>query len=150
MRQMMSRRQALAGIGVAGSGLAAATACGSVAAATGPAVRAARDQSGGKLLWRARGASPGDDEPRILTAPGRVYTTGGGRYYGDSGICAFDAATGREAWRTPGASGSRPLAAGPGAVFGFTVRPGGGTVVVATSAATGRTLWAHDTGRLLD
>lgn len=153
MRRTMSRRRVLAGFGVAVSGLAATAATaayGSAAAATEPATQAAGDRAGGTLLWRSRAASPGDDEPGILTAAGRVYTTGGGRHYGDSGICAFDAATGRAVWRTPGTSGPRPRAAGPGAVFGFTVTPGGQTVVAAASAATGRTLWTHDAGRLLD
>jgi outer membrane protein assembly factor BamB len=86
----------------------------------------------------------------ILTAAGIVYATGGGHDYGDSGTYAFDAATGRELWRTPGSSGPRPYAAGPGAVFGFTVTPGGRTGVVATSATTRRTLWTDDVGRLLD
>jgi outer membrane protein assembly factor BamB len=147
MRQAIGRRQALTGIGVTVAGLAAATACGRLAAEAAPSKPAA----GGTLLWRAQAGAAGDDEPDILTAAGVVYATGGGNSYGDSGIYAFDAATGRQLWRTPGTSGPRPFAADPGAVFGFMVTSGGGrTEVVATSAATRQTLWAADVGHMLD
>ena len=149
MRQAIGRRQALAGIGVTVAGLATATACGRLAAGTAPGKPAAGGRAGGTLLWRSQAVS-GGDEPRITAAAGTVYVTGGGQDDGDSGIYAFDAATGRELWRTPGASGPRPYAAGPGAVFGFTVTPGGRTQVAATSAATGRTLWTGDAGQMLD
>src|SRR5262250_247397 len=124
MRHAIGRRQALAGIGITVADLATATACGRQAAETAPSRPTARGgRVGGTLLWRSQAAS-GDDEPRITTAAGMVYVTGGGHDYGDSGIYAFDAATGRELWRTPSTSGPRPYAAGPGAVFGFTVTPG--------------------------
>jgi outer membrane protein assembly factor BamB len=132
MRQAIGRRQALAGIGVTVAGLAAA-AGDRLAAAASSGKLAAGDRVGGTLLWRSQAATPGDDEPVVLAAAGVVYATGGGRNYGDSGIYAFDAATGRELWRTPGTSGPRPGAAGPGAVFGFTVTPGGRTAVVLVS-----------------
>lgn len=150
MRQAIGRRQALAEIGVTVAGLATVTACGRLAAQAAPGKPAAAGRVAGSLLWRSQAAAPGDDEPMILTAAGIVYATGGGHDYGDSGAYAFDAATGRELWRTPGSSGPRPYAAGPGAVFGFTVTPGGRTGVVATSATTRRTLWTDDVGRLLD
>jgi outer membrane protein assembly factor BamB len=150
MRQAMGRRQALAEIGVTVAGLATVTACGRLAAEAAASKPAAGGRVAGTLLWRSQAAVSGDDEPMILTAAGTVYATGGGHDYGDSGIYAFDAATGRELWRTPGSSGPRPFTAGPGAVFGFTVTPGGRTEVVATSATNRRTLWTRDVGQLLD
>jgi outer membrane protein assembly factor BamB len=85
-----------------------------------------------------------------VAADGTVYAAGGGQDNGDSGTYAFDAVTGKQLWRTPGPSGPRPYAAGPGAAFGFSVTSGGTTNVLASSAATGRTLWTHDAGRMLD
>lgn len=146
MQQAIGRRQALTGIGVTVAGLAATTACGRLAAKAAPRKPAA----GGTLLWRSQAAAPGD-EPDILTSAGVVYATGGGSSYGDSGIYAFDAASGRQLWRTPGTSGPRPFAADPGAVFGFMVTSGGGrTEVVATSATTRQTLWTTDVGHMLN
>lgn len=79
-----------------------------------------------------------------------MYVTGGGRDWGNSGIYAFDAETGRRLWRTSGSSGSYPYAASSSAVYGFTVTANDTTEVVANDAATGRMLWAHDAGQILD
>jgi outer membrane protein assembly factor BamB len=66
---------------------------------------------------------------------------------GDARTYAINAATGRPAWQ---ATGPRPYVASSGAVFGFTVTGRGATDVVATSATSGRKLWTHDAGPLLD
>ena len=76
-----------------------------------------------------------------------VYAAGGGQSYGDSGTYAFDAGTGNRQWDV---AGPYPYAAGPGAVFGFEVTPGGVTDVVAFSAAAGLRLWTHDAGSMLN
>lgn len=153
--QQLSRRSALAGFGGAAAALAVA-ACGAshpgdtgdVTASAAPGVAAVR-RPAGTLLWQSR-AVPAD-QPNIVAAAGRVYVTGGGKNYGDSGTYAFDAATGRRLWRTPGSSGPYPYAASASAVYGFTVTPRTGmTYVSASDAATGRTLWTHDTGQMLD
>ena len=143
----MSRRTALAGFGGATATLTIA-ACGRVAAGAATGVAAGR-RPAGTLLWQSQ-AVPAD-QPGIVAAAGRVYVTGGGQDYGDSGIYAFDAATGRRLWRTPGSSGPYPYAASASAVYGFTVTRGGTTTgVSASDAATGRALWTHDAGQMLD
>ncbi|HEV2251563.1 MAG TPA: PQQ-binding-like beta-propeller repeat protein, partial [Streptosporangiaceae bacterium] len=103
----------------------------------------------GRLIWRAQAAAS-TDEPVLVAADGLVYAGISGAANGDARTYAINAATGRQAWRTSGPAGPRPYAAGPGAVFGFVVTGGGATDVVATSAASGRTLWTHDAGPLLD
>ena len=153
----MSRRQALfAGSGAAAAGLVAVAGWGAVPAAraSGATVTAGRASGGtvaaGRLIWRAQVAAS-TDEPVLVAADGLVYAGIGGAAYGDARTYAINAATGRQAWRTPGSAGPRPYAAGPGAVFGFAVIGGGSaTDVVATSATSGRTLWTHDAGPLLD
>lgn len=141
----MSRRSALAGLGGAALTVAA---CGRAAADAATDATAARPAAG-TLLWRAR--ATGAHQPGIVAAAGRVFVTGGGQSYGDSGIYAFDAAAGRRLWRTPGSSGPYPYAASASAVYGFTVTRGGAvTEVSASDAATGRTLWTFDAGRILD
>jgi outer membrane protein assembly factor BamB len=66
-------------------------------------------------------------------------------------LAGFGAAAGRRLWRTPGSSGPYPYAASASAVYGFTVARGGAvTEVSASDAGTGRTLWTHDAGQLLD
>lgn len=153
--QQLSRRSALAGFGGAAAALTVA-ACGAsrssgipdVTASSATGVDAVR-RPGGTLLWQAR-AVPAD-QPSIVASADRVYVTGGGQNYGDSGTYAFDAATGRRLWRTPGSSGPYPYAASASAVYGFTVTPRGGvTYASASDAATGRTLWTHDAGKVLD
>jgi eukaryotic-like serine/threonine-protein kinase len=153
--QQLSRRRALAGFGGAAAALAV-TACGAshaggtpdVTASTAAGVDAVR-RPGGTLLWQSRAVSA--DQPNIVVAADRVYVTGGGKNYGNSGTYAFDAATGRRLWQTPGSSGPYPYAASASAVFGFTVTPRTGmTYVSASDAATGRTLWTHDAGQVLD
>ena len=146
----MSRRQALSlsgGIGLAG--LAAITGCGGVPAAQASDATAAGNRPAGRLIWRVQAAAS-NDEPVLVAADGMVYAGITGPAYGDARTYAINAATGALAWRTPGAAGPLPYAAGPGAVFGFAVTGGGVTNVVATSAAAGRTLWTHDAGALLD
>ena len=144
MPQQLSRRSALAGLGGAAAALTVA-ACGQAAADAATDLVAVRPPSG-TLLWRTQ-AVPAD-EPFVAVAAGRVYVTGGGRSYGDSGIYAFDAAAGRRLWRTPG---PYPYAASASAVYGFSVAASGAvTLVSASDAATGRTLWIHDVGRMLD
>jgi hypothetical protein len=146
----LSRRQALAGFGGAAAALTVA-ACGRAMAdvtAPGTGVAASR-RPAGTLLWRSQAVSA--HLPGIVAAAGRVYVTGGGQSYGNSGVYAFDAAAGRRLWRTPGSSGPYPYAASASAVYGFTVARGGAvTEVSASDAATGRTLWTHDAGQLLD
>jgi outer membrane protein assembly factor BamB len=143
--QQLSRRSALAGFG--GAAALTLAACGRVTADAAMGVAAAR-RPGGTLLWRSQAAPA--HQPGIVAAAGRVYVTGGGQSYGDSGIYAFDAA-GRRLWRTSGSSGPYPYAASASAVYGFTVTPGGATTEVSASdAATGRRLWTHDAGRMLD
>jgi eukaryotic-like serine/threonine-protein kinase len=153
--QQLSRRRALAGFGGAAAALAVA-ACGAshpdgvsdVTASLATGVAAVR-RPGGTLLWQSRAVSA--DQPNIVVAADRVYVTGGGKNYGNSGTYAFDAATGRRLWQTPGSSGPYPYAASASAVFGFTVTPRTGmTYVSASDAATGRTLWTHDAGQVLD
>jgi outer membrane protein assembly factor BamB len=147
VQRQLSRRSALAGFGGAAAALTIA-ACGGVAADAATGVAAAR-RPAGTLLWQSRAAPA--HQPGIVAAAGRVYVTGGGQDYGDSGIYAFDAATGARLWRTPGSSGPYPYAASASAVYGFTVTRGGGTTEVSASdAATGRTLWTHDAGQMLD
>jgi len=92
----MSRRQALAG-GAAAAGLAAVAGCGAL-----PAARA----SGGtvvasRLVWRAQVAAS-TDEPVLVAAGGLVYAGISGAANGDARTYAITAATGRQAWRTPG------------------------------------------------
>ncbi len=116
--------------------------------ATATGVAAFR-RPGGTLLWQSRAVAA--DQPNIVVAADRVYVTGGGNNYGDSGTYAFDAATGRQLWRTPGSSGPYPYAASASAVYGFTVTPRTGmSYVSASDAANGRTLWTHDAGQVLD
>jgi outer membrane protein assembly factor BamB len=100
----------------------------------------------GTLLWRFQGTA--GDEPVVHAASGAVYATGKGQPNGNCQTYAIDAATGKLIWRTAD-SGPRPYTAGAGAVYGFTVTDSV-TRVVASSAATGRTLWTHDAGRWLD
>jgi outer membrane protein assembly factor BamB len=154
----MSRRQALSL--APGAGLVAVTGCGAVPAARANGTQANGTQangtqangtraSAGRLIWRAQVAAS-TDEPVLITAGGLVYAGISGAANGDARTFAITAATGRLAWRTPGSAGPRPYAASPGAVFGFTVTRGGATDVVATSAASGHTLWTHDAGPLLN
>jgi outer membrane protein assembly factor BamB len=142
----IDRRRALVKLGgVAAAGLAA-TACGTVHAGAPSGTALVRRRPPGTLLWHARAAAS-QDEPRIVAADGMVYVTGGGQDRGDSGTYAFNAATGKLMWRI---AGPRTYATGPGAAFGFQVSSGDVTTVVASSAATGRPLWTHDAGHLLD
>jgi outer membrane protein assembly factor BamB len=144
----LSRRSALAGLGGGAAAALTMAACGSATASTATGVAAVR-RPGGTLLWQSRAVAA--DQPNIVVAADRVYVTGGGNNYGDSGTYAFDAATGGRLWRTSGSSGPYPYAASASAVYGFTVTPRGGmTYVSASDAATGRTLWTHDAGRMLD
>ena len=151
MREM-SRRRALSGFaGLTAATLASAAATGCDAArANAPAAAAApassRRHPPGTLLWHAK-AARGADEPRIVVADGMVYVTGSGHNHGDSGTYVFDSKTGRLAWHIPG---PRTFAAGSHAAFGFQVSNSDVTTVIAASAATGRTLWTHDAGHLLD
>jgi outer membrane protein assembly factor BamB len=144
----MSRRRALsgfAGLTAATLASAAATGCGTAgASAAAPALN--RRRPPGTLLWRAQ-AVRGADEPRIVAADGMVYVTGNGQNRGDSGTYAFASKTGKLGWHIPG---PRTFAAGAGAAFGFQVSNSDVTTVVAASAATGRTIWTHDAGHLLD
>ena len=147
----MSRRQALSMTGgAAAAGLVAVTGCGAVPAARASAgASPGRAASGARLIWRAQVAAS-TDEPVLVAAGGLVYAGISGAADGDARTYAIHAATGRPAWRTPGPAGPRPYAASSGAVFGFAVTGGGATDVVATSAASGQTLWTHDAGPLLD
>lgn len=128
-------------------------AAGLVAVAGGGAVPAARASSrtvvAGRLIWRAQVAAS-TDEPVLVAADGLVYAGISGAADGDARTYAINATTGRQAWRTPGSAGPRPYAASQAAVFGFAVTGGGATDVVAASATSGRTLWTHDAGPLLD
>ena len=157
MVHQISRRQALSI--ATGAGLVAATGCGAVPAARAISkngtqaigTRASGTQAnvGGRLIWRAQVAAS-TDEPVLITAGGLVYAGSSAAANGDARTYAISAATGRLAWRTSGSAGPRPYAASPDAVFGFAVTRGGATDVVATSAASGHTLWTHDAGPLLN
>jgi outer membrane protein assembly factor BamB len=139
----LSRRQALsAGGGAAAAGLLAVTGCGVTTAARAGTTTVAA----GQLIWRAQVAAS-SDEPVLIAADGLVYAGISAAANGDARTYAINAATGRQAWI---ATGPRPYAASSGAVFGFAVTRGGATDVVATGAASGRTLWTHDAGPLLD
>jgi outer membrane protein assembly factor BamB len=144
----MSRRQALSG-GAAAAGLVAAAGCGAMPAARASGTTVVADRAPGGLIWRAEVAAS-TDEPVLVAADGLVYAGISGAANGDARTYAINAATGRQAWRTPGSAGPRPYAASSSAVFGFAVTGGGATDVVATGAASGRTLWTHDAGSLLD
>jgi outer membrane protein assembly factor BamB len=140
--------------GAAAAGLVAVTGCGAVPAARASAARASTGASAARLIWRAQVAAS-TDEPVLVAAGGLVYAGISGAADGDARTYAIHAATGRPAWRTPGSAGPRPYAASSAAVFGFAVTGGGATGggatdVVATSAASGQTLWTHDAGPLLD
>jgi outer membrane protein assembly factor BamB len=144
----MSRRQALSG-GAAAAGLVAVAGCGAMPAARASGTTVVADRAPGGLIWRTQVAAS-TDEPVLVAADGLVYAGISGAANGDARTYAIDAATGRQAWQTPGSAGPRPYAASPGAVFGFAVTGGGATNVVATSGASGRILWSHDAGPLLD
>ena len=147
MVQQISRRQALS-IAI-GAGLVAVTGCGAVPAARAISKNGTQANAGGRLIWRAQVAAS-TDEPVLITAGGLVYAGSSAAANGDARTYAISAATGRLAWRTSGSAGPRPYAASPDAVFGFAVTRGGATDVVATSAASGHTLWTHDAGPLLN
>ena len=95
------------------------------------------------------GVSLGDSlTSSVVAAGGMVYAASNVRGDGDCVTYALDAGTGHVLWRSD-AAGPLPYAVGPGAVFGFRSVPGGTSQVVASSAASGRALWTHDTGHLL-
>src|SRR5947209_1712073 len=116
MRQMMSRRQALAGIGVAVSGLAAATACGSVAAATGTVV-VATSAATGRTLWAHDTGRLLDDAKAgwMACVGGLVYVAAGETENDTAGqptVRALDARTGRRVWEADlGAAPQVPVVA---------------------------------------
>ena len=146
----MGRRQVLRGLGGTAAGLAAVAAagCGRVNAASAPARRAP-----GTLIWRVKSgpANTGGLGGQSVLAAGRiVYVAGTPLADGDCVTCAFDAATGKLAWRIAGSAGPL-LTAGPGAVFGFQMTADqNGTEVAAFSAGTGRRMWTHHVGEFLD
>jgi outer membrane protein assembly factor BamB len=139
------------GAGATAAGLVAVTGCGAVPAARATSTTSTDTTSAspGQLIWRAQVAAS-SDEPVLVAAGGLVYAGSTAADNGDARTYAITAATGRMVWRTSGPAGPRPYAASLAAVFGFTVTRGGATDVVATSAASGRTLWTHDAGPLLD
>ena len=140
---------------MAAAGFSGVTACGraaaTVAAGTAAAATVPR-RAPGSLIWRVRagsGVSAGDSlTSSVVAADGLVYVAGNVQGNGDCVTYCLHAGTGQLIWRSDGA-GPLPYAAGPGAVFGFESAPGGTSRVVASSAASGRTLWTHDTGHLL-
>jgi len=138
------------GLGGAAAGLAAVAAagCERVHAASATARRAP-----GTLIWRVKGGpanTSGFGGQSVLAVGRMVYVAGTPLADGDCLTCAFDAATGKVAWRIAGSAGPL-LTAGPGAVFGFQMTADqNGTEVVAFSAGTGRRLWTHHVGEFLD
>ncbi len=149
MRQM-GRRQVLRGLGGTAVGLAAvATAgCGRVNVTSAPARRAP-----GTLIWRVKSGpanTSGLGGQSVLVGSSMVYVAGTPLADGDCVTCAFDAATGKLAWRIAASAGPL-LTAGPGAVFGFQMTADqNGTEVAAFSADTGRRMWTHHVGEFLD
>lgn len=98
MRQM-GRRQVLRGLGGTAVGLAAvATAgCGRVNVTSAPARRAP-----GTLIWRVKSGpanTSGLGGQSVLAGSSMVYVAGTPLADGDCVTCAFDAATGKLAWR---------------------------------------------------
>jgi outer membrane protein assembly factor BamB len=158
LAQRMSRRQALIGFGgVVAAGLTVAGCdggTGTPAARTETASAAAVSSgwpqpSAGRLIWRAEtGAGTG---MTLVAADAMVYAGTSVQTDGNCLTYAFDAPSGYRVWRTPGTAGPLPYAAGAGAVYGFELTGSDhATSVVASGAASGRTLWTYDAGPMLD
>jgi outer membrane protein assembly factor BamB len=146
----MTRRRALSSLGgaaVAGLIAATANACDRVDAST---------SGSGTLLWhvQAEQGDPvtGNPAPSIVAGSGMVYAAGALQGNGGCDTCAINAKTGAVVWQTNanGVAGPQPYAAGPGAMYGFQTPPAAETGVVASSAASGQTLWTHNAGALLN